>query len=139
MNPAFSHEADRWAWCRGSRRWPTSSIDDFDHEDRCEFIAEFADPYAARVLAIMLGTPGGGVADHRQGGRDHRPGPGVNIKHELPSIEAALARLYDYADALIADRRRAPEGRLRHRAGQRQSRTGTAGSATPSCATGWCC
>src|SRR5690606_9585399 len=31
---------------------------------------------------------------------------GVTIREDLPKIEAALARLYDYADELIADRRR---------------------------------
>jgi cytochrome P450 len=33
---------------------------------------------------------------------------GVRIREHLPRIEAALAALYDYADALIADRRRRP-------------------------------
>ena len=33
---------------------------------------------------------------------------GVRIRDHLPRIEAALARLYDYADALIADRQRSP-------------------------------
>jgi cytochrome P450 len=33
---------------------------------------------------------------------------GVRIREHLPRIEAALARLYDYADALIADRQRSP-------------------------------
>jgi cytochrome P450 len=33
---------------------------------------------------------------------------GVRIREHLPRIEAALARLYDYADALVADRQRSP-------------------------------
>src|SRR5262249_379407 len=36
---------------------------------------------------------------------------GVRIREHLPRIEAALAALYDYADALIAARRREPSGR----------------------------
>src|SRR5262249_59139680 len=35
---------------------------------------------------------------------------GVRIGEPLPRIEAALAALYGYADALIADRRRSPRG-----------------------------
>src|SRR2546430_13491629 len=33
---------------------------------------------------------------------------GVRLREHLPRIEAALAALYDYADALIADRQRSP-------------------------------
>ena len=43
---------------------------------------------------------------------------GVTLREDLPKIEAALQRLYDYCDALIADRRDEPARRLRHRAGQ---------------------
>jgi cytochrome P450 len=37
---------------------------------------------------------------------------GVRIREHLPRIEAALAALYDYADAVIAARRRDPRGDL---------------------------
>ena len=33
---------------------------------------------------------------------------GVTLRDDLPEIEAALQRLYDYSDALIADRRANP-------------------------------
>ena len=83
-------------------------VGSFAEPGRCEFVAEFAEPYAARVIAILLGIP-----------EDEWPviatesaavglATGVRIREHLPRIEAALANLYAYADALIADRRVAP-------------------------------
>ena len=83
-------------------------VSSFDQPDQCEFMSEFAQPYAARVIAIMLGI-------------DEREWPtiaaesaavglamGVGIRADLPRIEAGLEKLYAYADAVIADRRARP-------------------------------
>jgi cytochrome P450 len=83
-------------------------VGSFTAPDRCEFMAEFAEPYAARVIAILLGI-----------GEEEWPAiaaesaavglaMGVRIREDLPRIEAALANLYAYTDALIADRRARP-------------------------------
>jgi cytochrome P450 len=82
--------------------------DSFAGTGRCEFMADFAEPYAARVIAIMLG-----IAEdewHTIAAESATLGlaMGVRIREHLPRIEAALAALYDYADALIAARRREP-------------------------------
>jgi len=83
-------------------------VDAFAESGRCEFMAEFAEPYAARVIAIMLGIPEDEwrlvAADSATVGL----AMGVRIREELPRIEAALANLYGYADALIAERRSSP-------------------------------
>ncbi len=80
-------------------------VDSFAEPDRCEFVSEFAEPYAARVIAIMLGFPEDEwqviAADSVTLGL----AMGVTLKEDLPQIEAALARLYAYCDDLIADRR----------------------------------
>ncbi|HEY3036848.1 MAG TPA: cytochrome P450 [Streptosporangiaceae bacterium] len=81
---------------------------EFAVQGRFEFMADFAEPYAARVIAIMLGIPeeewGTIAAESAAVGL----AMGVRIREHLPRIEAALAALYEYADAVIADRRRSP-------------------------------
>lgn len=83
-------------------------VDAFAAPDRCEFMTEFAEPYSARVTAIMLGTP---EEDWRILAKEATTiglAMAVTLKDDLPEIEAALARLYDYCDAQIADRRAHP-------------------------------
>lgn len=83
-------------------------VDAFAAPDRCEFMTEFAEPYSARVTAIMLGTP---EEDWRILAREATTiglAMAVTLKDDLTEIEAALARLYDYCDAQIADRRKTP-------------------------------
>lgn len=83
-------------------------VDGFADTDRCEFMSEFAEPYSARVTAIMLGTP---EEDWRILAKESTTlglAMAVTLKDDLPEIEAALARLYDYCDAQIVDRRANP-------------------------------
>lgn len=107
LNPAFSRrriEAMQPLFGALAREL----VDSFAERGRCEFMAEFAEPYAARVIAIMLGMPEHEwpliAADSATVGL----AMSVRIGEELPRVEAALARLYDYADALIAERRASP-------------------------------
>ena len=106
MNPAFSPKLIGSLVPR-FQALGNELIDNFHHDDHCEFISEFAEPYAARVIAIMLGIPEEEwpiIAKEAIG-----LALGVTIREELPRIEAALGRLYDYADELIADRRANPQ------------------------------
>lgn len=83
-------------------------IDAFAPRGRCEFVSEFAEPYASRVIAIMLGIPE--TEWERLSGLSGDLGLflGVTIADDLDRIEAGLEGLYGYADELIADRRREP-------------------------------
>jgi cytochrome P450 len=107
LNPAFSRrlvEAMRPRF----RALATELVDSFAEPGRCEFMAEFAEPYAARVIAHMLGI---GEQEWPLVARDSAIvglAMGVRIREDLERIEAALARLYAYGDALIEDRRTAP-------------------------------
>ncbi|MCA1984595.1 MAG: cytochrome P450 [Nocardioides sp.] len=79
-------------------------IDAFAERGECDFTAEFAEPYAARVIAIMLGLP---ESEWQMIARESATlglALGVTLKQDLPQIEEALAKLYAYADGLIADR-----------------------------------
>jgi cytochrome P450 len=107
LNPAFSRRLvaalePRFAALAGEL------VDSFAAPGRCEFMAEFAEPYAARVIAVMLGIP---EQEWPVIARDSAVvglAMGVQIRQHLGRIEAALGRLYSYADALIADRRATP-------------------------------
>jgi cytochrome P450 len=83
-------------------------VDGFAEPRRCEFMAEFAEPYAARVIAILLGIPEEEWPTIAAESAAVGLAMGVRIREHLPRIEAALARLYDHADVLIADRQRSP-------------------------------
>ena len=83
-------------------------VDSFAEPDRCEFMTEFAEPYAARVIAIMLGIPEREWPVIASDSVAVGLAMGVRIRQNLGKIEAALGRLYAYADALIADRRATP-------------------------------
>ena len=107
LNPAFSRRfveplRPRFGALAGEL------VDGFAEPGRCEFMAEFAEPYAARVIAILLGIAEAEWPTIAAESAAIGLATGVRIREHLPRIEAALAALYDYADALIADRQRSP-------------------------------
>jgi cytochrome P450 len=107
MNPAFSPKllaslAPRF------QVLANELIDGFAEPDRCEFVSEFAEPYAARVIAIMLGIPEEEWKVISTESVTIGLAMGVTLREDLPKIETALQRLYEYSDALIADRRADP-------------------------------
>ncbi len=107
LSPAFSRRAVEALRPR-FRHLAGQLVDAFAAPGRCEFMAEFAEPYAARVIAILLGLA---EQEWRRIAAESATlglAMGVRIREHLPRIEAALAALYDYADALIAARRRDP-------------------------------
>ncbi len=111
LNPAFSRrivEALRPRF----RDLAGELVEEFAEPGRCEFMAEFAEPYAARVVAIMLGIAEDEWPTIAAESATIGLAMGVRIGEHLPRIEAALAALYDYADALIADRRHDPRDDL---------------------------
>lgn len=105
MNPAFSPKRIG-GLVPHFQALATELIDGFQEPDRCEFVSEFAEPYAARVIALMLGLP---ESEWRAIARDSTTlglAMGITLRQDLSKIEAALTSLYAYADQLIADRRR---------------------------------
>jgi cytochrome P450 len=104
LNPAFSRRLVAAMEPR-FRMLAGELVDSFAEPDRCEFMTEFAEPYAARVIAIMLGIPEREWPVIARDSATIGLAMGVRIRQNLEQIEAALGRLYAYADALIADRR----------------------------------
>jgi cytochrome P450 len=83
-------------------------IDGFAGACRCEFMAQFAEPYAARVLCKLLGMDEGRWHDLSRWSTDLGLSFGVTIREDLERIESALANLYEVSDELIAQRRARP-------------------------------
>ena len=107
MNPAFSPRligglAPRF------QALANELIDDFREPGRAEFMSEFAAPYAARVIAIMLGLPEEEWPVIAAESTAIGLAMGITLRTELPRIARALDNLYGYADDLIGSRRRNP-------------------------------
>ena len=107
LNPAFTPGLVNGLAPR-FRELATELIDSLAERGRCEFVTEFAEPYATRVIALMLGIPEREWRRLAQLSGDLGLFLGVTIKQDLDRIEAALEGLYGYADELIAERRDDP-------------------------------
>jgi cytochrome P450 len=83
-------------------------IDAFAPRGRVEFVGEFAEPYAARVLCLLLGLPEPEWAQVAHWADDLGKSFGINLRRDLPRIEAALDGLTSYVEAVVADRRASP-------------------------------
>jgi cytochrome P450 len=105
MNPAFSPRLVT-TLVPQFRALAAELIDGFAGTGRCEFVGDFGSPYAARVIAIMLGIAETEAAAIARDAAVIGLALGVTLREDLPRIEQALASLYDCADELIADRRR---------------------------------
>ncbi|WP_182525606.1 cytochrome P450 [Nocardioides dongkuii] len=79
-------------------------VDAFAERGSVELIEEFAEPYAARVICVLLGLD----EDHwRQVARwadDLGASFSIDVAHQVPRIEAAIAGLHAYVDGVVADR-----------------------------------
>ena len=80
-------------------------IDGYAGSGRCEFVSQFAEPYAARVLCKLVGMDEGHWDDLARWSTDMGLSFGVTIREDLERIEAALTNLYAVSDELIAQRR----------------------------------
>jgi cytochrome P450 len=107
MNPAFSRRLITGLVPR-FQALAAELVDSFAEPDRCEFVSEFAEPYAARVIAIMLGLPESQWPVIARESATLGLAMNVTIAQDLPKIEAALDNLYGYVDEVIEDRRREP-------------------------------
>jgi cytochrome P450 len=80
-------------------------IDGFIDRGECEFITEFAEPYAARVLTQLFGIPDDQWHQLMSWATDIILGFTVTIAQDLETIEKALKELYVWAEELIEERR----------------------------------
>jgi cytochrome P450 len=87
-------------------------VDAFAERGTCEFVSEFAEPYAGRVLCLLLGLPESEWPQVAHWADDLGKSFGIQLKRDLPRIEAALAGLTGYVEEVVADRRTSPRDDL---------------------------
>ncbi len=83
-------------------------IDGFVDAGRCEFMHDFANPYAAGVLTLLLGLPDSVGPRIFKLASEMGLALGVTFKQEIDRIERATEELYGFCDEVIADRRANP-------------------------------
>ena len=106
-NPAFSPRLVE-GMAPTFRALGNELIDAFIDRRRCEFVSEFSQPYATRVICKLIG-----VGEDRWEQLADWTGTmalslGVNFKQELPNVEDALAKLTEFAAEVIAERGQEP-------------------------------
>ncbi|GAT74660.1 cytochrome P450 [Microbacterium hydrocarbonoxydans] len=87
-------------------------IDSFASRGEVEFVSEFAEPYASRILCLLLGLPDDEWPQVAHWADDLGKSFGINVRHDLPRIEAALEGLTGYIEKVIADRAENPRDDL---------------------------
>ncbi len=85
-------------------------IDKFAARGRCDFVAEFSEPYAARVTCLLLGLDQGEWRRLADITADMGLALGVTFKQDVEKIDAATAALFAYAHRVINERRTLPPG-----------------------------
>lgn len=76
----------------------------FSHRGEVELIGEFSEPYAARILCLLLGLPEEGRQQVAHWADDLGRSLGIAVARDLPVIEAALEGLTGYIEAAVDDR-----------------------------------
>ncbi len=79
-------------------------IDGFAARGQVEFVSEFAEPYASRIICVLLGLPDDHWPQVAHWADDLGKSFGIGVADDLPEIEAALVGLRGYLDDVVADR-----------------------------------
>lgn len=85
-------------------------IDQFARRGSCDFMAEFSEPYATRVICVLLGLDQGEWRRLADIAVDMAPALSVTFKQDLERINTATGALFDYALRVIEERRTRPPG-----------------------------
>src|SRR5262245_9798099 len=83
-------------------------VDSFARSGRCDFMAEFSEPYVTRVVCLLLNL------DHSEWRRladicaDMGLALGVTFEQDVEKIDTATAALFEYDHRILRERRRQP-------------------------------
>ena len=83
-------------------------IDGFASRGSCEFMSEFAEPFTTRVVCELLGLSHAHWRSLADISAEMGLALGVTYEQNQEGINAATARLFDYAHEIIEDRRNNP-------------------------------
>tara|TARA_B100000780_G_scaffold19050_1_gene12348 strand:+ start:55 stop:1263 length:1209 start_codon:yes stop_codon:yes gene_type:complete len=103
VNPAFSPKTVK-GLMENFERITNELIDNFIDKGECDFMAEFADPYAARILTHLIGLPQAVSQDILALSSEMGLALGVTFKENLDKIETATAKIYTFVDEVIERR-----------------------------------
>lgn len=85
-------------------------IDGFARRGTCDFMAEFSEPYATRVICILLGLDQSEWRKLADISAEMGLALGVTYRQDMDRVNAATDRLFDYAHRVVAERRTRPPG-----------------------------
>ncbi|MGV0685952.1 cytochrome P450 [Mycolicibacterium thermoresistibile] len=106
LTPRRLKENEDFMWQLADRQ-----LDEFIAAGRCEFLSEYAKPFATMAIIDLLGVPEEDRAEFRQAlGADARPGSRVGALDGEPVGLNPLEYLDDKFSEYIAERRREPRG-----------------------------
>ena len=108
VNPAFSPKTVKRLMPE-FERVSHELIDQFIEKGSCDFMKDFADPYAGRVLTMLLGMPDSAATEILRLAADMGLALGVTYKESLPIIEKATEEMYALVGELVAERQAAPK------------------------------
>lgn len=83
-------------------------IDSFAFRGHCEFMSEFAEPFATRVICELLGLSHAHWRSLADISAEMGLALGVTYANNQDAINAATARLFDYARQIVEDRCKNP-------------------------------
>jgi hypothetical protein len=82
---------------------------ELDGRRQCEFVADFAKPYPSRAIAHVMGVPRADAPRlHHWSNWIQRQFDAVSMTEQRAGIETAVAEFYEYAWALLRERRERP-------------------------------
>ena len=87
-------------------------IDGFAPRGEVEFVHEFAEPYAARIICLLLGLPQEHWPQVARWADDLGASFSIDVGRQVPKIEAALTGLTTYVEEAVAARRATPQDDL---------------------------
>ncbi len=87
-------------------------IDGFVDRGEVEFVSEFAEPYAARIICVLLGLPEEEWERVAHWADDLGRSFAIDVASHVPRIEAALTGLHAYLDEVVVDRMAHPRDDL---------------------------
>lgn len=107
VNPAFSPKVVK-TLMPDFERIANDLADGFVAKGACDFMQDFADPYAARVLCLLLGLPETDAPFILRTSATMGLSLGVNFPSVVDKVEAATAELGDFIAGVLAERQADP-------------------------------
>lgn len=83
-------------------------ISQFEARGECEFMSEFSEPYATRVICQLIGLPEDNWRELADLAVEMGYALGVNYKNDEERVDAATRKLFDHAKEVVKERRAHP-------------------------------